>query len=188
MGNAKAHLGRVALAVCMVTSFGALGCSKKSDAGPAAAAGTGGANAGTGAAGKGGTGGSSTGTAGRGGAGGTGSGGTGGAAAMVTCGGTACMVPMGSQLTSCCLPDNTCGLGIMTECQMPSQEGGLDPSCPAHMTATGLNLMGCCKAGNMCGVMSVSGLGCVERTHLAMFAGGPLDAMACGGGGQDAGM
>ena len=48
------------------------------------------------------------------------------------------------------------------------------------MTMTGSNLTGCCKPNNQCGVMSVSGLGCIERTQLAMYADGPLEAITCG--------
>ena len=55
------------------------------------------------------------------------------------------------------------------------------------MTPGGLTLTGCCKPNNQCGVTSQVGFGGVERTHVAMFAGGPLAAMTCGGSDNDAG-
>jgi hypothetical protein len=98
----------------------------------------------------------------------------------VVCGGVTCMTPQGSLIQSCCLPDNTCGGGVMGECQQWDMPGTADPTCPAHRTMSGSNLMGCCKPNNQCGVMSVSGLGCIERPQLAMYAGGPLEAITCG--------
>jgi len=79
----------------------------------------------------------------------------------------------------------------MGECNPWSAPGQLDPTCPDHMTTTA-TLMGCCTPSNQCGVMSGQGLGCVERSQLAMYAGGPLDSFACGtmmpgGGDEDAG-
>jgi len=132
---------------------------------------------------------SSAGTGGSASAGAGGRAGLGGPVPMqpVVCGGVTCAVTS-PRLGACCLADGSCGLGTGTECQAPNQPGDLDPSCPSHEVATaGLVLMGCCKPGNQCGVMSMSGLGCVERTQLATFAGGPLDALVCGGADVDGG-
>jgi hypothetical protein len=116
-----------------------------------------------------------------------------GAAAVqpVVCGGVTC-TSTSPRLGACCLPDGGCGLGTGSECQAAEQPGSPDPGCPSHeVTSAGLVLIGCCKPDDQCGVMSMSGLGCVERTQLATFAGGPLDALACGadldGGVDDAG-
>jgi hypothetical protein len=145
--------------------------------GAKAGGGSGGGNASNGSGG-------ATGSGGR--NGGNGTGGMGGFTMMpVMCGDTTCTAPIGARLPSCCLPDMTCGGGFMGECQPWQQSGTLDASCPSHMTQSGSMLGGCCKPGNQCGVMSQAGLGCVERTKLAMFAGGPLDAIACGGDGDN---
>lgn len=111
--------------------------------------------------------------------------------APVMCGGATCMAPAGSRLMPCCLPSGGCGLGAGGECQEANQPGDVDARCPSHEVAmAGLTLEGCCKPDNVCGVMSVSGLGCVDRTKLGTFAGGPLDARTCSEGGDatDAGV
>jgi hypothetical protein len=139
-----------------------------------------------GGAGKAGKGGGGTGGNDADGGGGTGGGGLFGDAgipnAPVTCGGTMCSVPARSLLQACCVED-ACGLGLLGTCQLPDMPGELDSTCPDHTSGTSL-LKGCCKPDNQCGVMSVSGLGCIERTKLASYAGGPLDAMECGGEGD----
>jgi hypothetical protein len=180
----------VVAAFCAVIGLSGFGCgddkSKTDLGGPgtilAAASGSGGA-AGTA---QGGVGGATAGVAaaGAGGAGGVGRAGSGGSVAAeppppVVCGGETCTLTS-MRLQACCLPEGGCGLGTGGECQMPDQPGSPDPTCPAHeVTSVMLTLEGCCRPDNQCGVMSASGLGCVERTQLATFAGGPLEAQSC---------
>ena len=128
-----------------------------------------------------GSGGSTT-TAGSGGRGGNGGGGGFMRPMMmpVSCNGTPCMRPGMSLLQPCCVSGTMeCGGGLMGECQVWGAPGTADPTCPSHMTMTSM-LPGCCKPNNQCGVMSGQGLGCIERTALAMYAGGPLEAITCG--------
>jgi hypothetical protein len=99
---------------------------------------------------------------------------------------------MGAGAPSCCLPDHTCGGGFLGECLPWNQPGMPDNNaCPRYTTPGGLLLNACCKPNNMCGVISQVGFGCIERTHLPMFAGGPLNAIVCGAdtdaGQEDAG-
>lgn len=169
----------------LATALG--GCAKKdgdesrTSSGPGSSAGQGGAVAA-------GSGGASAGAGGAAGSAGSAGGGFGPSAGSfgfpppgpVNCGAKTCTTPSGSALTPCCLPGDQCGLGLMGICQQPSMPGALDKACPAHEIAmAGRVLEGCCKPNGHCGVMSVSGLGCVERTQLAAYAGGPLDDKAC---------
>jgi hypothetical protein len=181
---------RSALALGLVVSLGLAGCGGDDDDNDKPAAGSGGVSGG--ASGSSGSGGSSTsGSGGR-----SGSGGGGFMFPMmmpVSCNGTPCMRPGMSLLQPCCVTGTMeCGGGLMGECQVWNAPGTADPTCPAHMTMTSM-LPGCCKANNQCGVMSGQGLGCIERPQLAMYAGGPLDAITCGTmmptmPGDDAGM
>lgn len=172
---------RLALAWGVIMGLVLSGCGADDDDGGGKSQAGSGAKAGT-------TGSSGNGITGSSGTGGmSGSGGSGGSRGFmppmrmpVVCGGVTCMTPAGSRIQSCCLPDNTCGGGLMGECQPWDMPGTADPTCPSHMTMTGSNLTGCCKPDNQCGVMSVSGLGCIERTQLAMYADGPLEAITCG--------
>ncbi|MBN1656379.1 MAG: VOC family protein [Deltaproteobacteria bacterium] len=110
-----------------------------------------------------------------------GSGGTSGDALPVICNGEECTTPPGSRLNACCVAaDQSCGLGMGDECQTPNMPGTDDERCPSHTFQTlGITLVGCCKPDNKCGVRFTSGLGCVERTEVAGYVGGPLDELAC---------
>jgi hypothetical protein len=170
----RRHTRILSVALLMLASAGAFGCGDDDDT-------EGDDDGGAGSSGKSG---GSSGTGGTdGGTSGTGSGGsmagTGGMRAPVVCGGMMCSVPGGSRLQACCVEDE-CGLGLQTVCQLPDMPGELDTTCPDHVTQAMQTLKGCCKPNNQCGVMSVSGLGCVERTELASYAGGPLDELECG--------
>ncbi len=155
--------------------------------GTAGSGGAGGADGG-GSGGSGGAGGMDGGTedgGGSGGLGGEGGGGSSGAdAGPLMCGGEVCEAPEGSQLAACCTTEDECGgnLGWATgPCQPWDMPGELDETCPSHTFIGGaIDLLGCCKPNGNCGVMSSAGLGCIERTELARYAGGPLDEIACG--------
>ncbi len=159
------------------------------DTGGAGASGGGGDTAGAGGTdmdasqvgdGASGTGGGGTGGAGSGGAGSGGSG-------EVLCGDDdeVCTVPAGSTLEPCCTDDGACGGSLMGECTELEQPGDPDIACPLH--AATVVLLGCCRPDGKCGLMSTLGFGCVERTQLATYAGGPLDEVECGPDGMDAG-
>jgi len=181
---ARRHARWIVLTVLALSSAGASGCGDD-DTGDDDAGAVDGGDSGKGGGGTGDTdGGGGIGSGGIGvGSGGTGSGGM---RAPVVCGGTMCTVPGGSTLQACCI-DDECGLGIQGECQEPGQPGDPDSTCPSHETPSGSTLPGCCKSDNMCGVMSQAGLGCVERTELAEYAGGPLDELECGTTSEDGG-
>ncbi len=188
-----------AVALCMALCMGVVSCGDDdSDGSPGGTGGTwatGGTGGSADAGGSGGSGGASGSSAGMGGTGasvdasrGDAAGGTTGFtfpdAGPVMCGGQQCTAPEGSPLSACCTAADVCGGGLAGTCQEWDMPGTLDPSCPDHaMAMGGTTLSGCCKPNGNCGVMSSAGLGCVERTELAGYAGGPLDQMACGGGG-----
>lgn len=97
------------------------------------------------------------------------------------CGGKECTTPAGSSLNACCVEeDQSCGLGYGGECLPMNMPGTEDERCPAYtFQALGAELKGCCKPDNKCGVMFTSGLGCVERTEVPGYLGGPLDSLDC---------
>ncbi|MBN1653435.1 MAG: VOC family protein [Deltaproteobacteria bacterium] len=99
----------------------------------------------------------------------------------VICDGKECTTPPGSMLKACCVKaDQSCGLGYGDECQTPNMPGDDDERCPSYtFQALGVTLVGCCKPDNKCGVRFTSGLGCVERTEVAEYIGGPLNELAC---------
>jgi len=110
----------------------------------------------------------------------TGASGRGQTESAALCNGKTCAAPSGSMLQPCCLPNGECGGGYQQTCQPWQMEGDVDTRCPDHNIAElGATLKGCCKKNGNCGVMSSSGLGCIERTDLAAYAGGPLNALKC---------
>jgi hypothetical protein len=148
------------------------------------------------ATGGGGSGGTEAGQAGAGTQAGTGGGGSGAAGRSqddagqpVICGGKQCTLPSESPLEPCCVKDNICGAKYQNECQEVNQEGVLDSRCPSHtiQSFNNMALPGCCKPNGKCGVYSSFGFGCVERTQLASFSGGPLPARDCNAKDEDAG-
>jgi hypothetical protein len=179
----KTHLlhraaNSVVITLCGALYLGTAGCGDDDDTGTG---GGGSANTGTGQGG--------AGT--QAGAGGTVSGGAG--RPSVTCGDKQCtVIPEGEPfIDPCCLKDNTCGAAYKndSECQAKNQEGSIDPRCPSHTVPSynNMKMPGCCKSNGKCGVSSTIGFGCVERTQLAAYAGGPLPARDCDATDEDAG-
>lgn len=191
----KTKMGRAALVVGLLGMV-AWGCGGDDDDDDDGSGGSAGSTAGMSGAGAGGMAGGTAGTrAGTGGA----AAGTGGSMATVTCNGVVCPRVMLSTMMApaCCDMDNggVCGAAYDAmnpmACEATKQEGMPDPTCPSAMSVLQTPLMGCCKMGNKCGVMSASLMGCVERTDyptqfLAMGTG-PLQAVNCGGSIMDGG-
>lgn len=104
----------------------------------------------------------------------------------IICGDNECTAPAGSSLEACCLEEGEgCGLGYGGECLPLNMPGSVDERCPDHtFQAVGVELKGCCAPDNKCGLMFPSGPGCIERTQVPGFVGGPLEALDC----EDAGL
>jgi hypothetical protein len=131
-------------------------------------------------------------------------------AQAIVCGGMMCTAPSGGMipLTSCCLPDMTCGanldlsgLGGLGGIGPPTtggdggggagcldtSPGTMDPSCPSQMIM-GFAIPGCCSKAGICAFdLSMAGLGCNQLPSLfSMFGGGAaMDAgppQTCGAG------
>ena len=188
-------MGRAALMVGLVATL-AWGCGgdddDDDDAGSGGSAGSAGSTAGTSgsSAGSGGT---------KAGSGGSSGAGSGGSMATKMCNGMTCPAVLlnGMMAPACCDTDSGGGCGAQynmmdpTQCEGTKQEGMLDPTCPDAMSVLGTPLKGCCKMGNKCGVMSMSLMGCVERTDYPtqfLMMGSPmLNAVNCGGSIMDGG-
>lgn len=61
------------------------------------------------------------------------------------------------------------------------QPGMSDDRCPSRTAWEGqVELGGCCTPAGQCGLLSPElGLGCIERSELPAYLGGPLSARAC---------
>jgi hypothetical protein len=200
-----------ALGLSLIVGFlcvGAVGCESDDDnggnnsgtGGASGTGGTGGATGGTGGAtgGTGGTGGATGGTGGMGG----GSGGMGGMPAPmpIMCGTNTCNPVMSlSTLAACCMPDMSCGLvtggdAANPVCTQIGQEGEADTNCPSEPNALSQMTPGCCKPSGKCGLLSMTLMGCVERTEYpARFLESQMaltNMIDCtpGAGDDDAGM
>ncbi len=126
-----------------------------------------------------GTGGGTAGAAGS--AGSAGSSGSDGGPQGLICGDDTevCTTPSDSILAPCCTDEGLCGGGNPDDCNEWDAPGVLDTDCPSHFWLL-WELRGCCKPEGTCGVMSTLGLGCIDRTKVAAYAGGPLNAIDCG--------
>lgn len=180
-------MGRVALMLGLLATL-AWGCGgdddDDDDAGSGGSAGSAGSTAGSSgsSAGSGGT---------KAGSGGSSGAGSGGSMATVMCNGVVCPAVMisTSMAPPCCDMDSGGGCGAAynamdpTQCEATKQEGVADTRCPAATSRLGTPLMGCCKMGNKCGVMSASLMGCVERTDYPLdfleMGSAALQAVAC---------
>jgi hypothetical protein len=167
------------VACTALVAFGACGDDSGSDAG---------VGAGAGGAGAGGVGGAAGAKAG-----------TGGAGGALSCGGTMCpavntiLKSINQNVKQCCTATTMkCGQTNVTGmCFENASVGKPDTSCPAITVSFTLNGMmmtipqaGCCvTATNKCGGdFGMVGWGCIAREALQSDMGGPLAAMACGGG------
>jgi hypothetical protein len=179
------------MACASLSVFAACGDDSGSDAGLGGAGGAGGTSGASGAAG-------AAGAAGK-------AGGGAGAAGAVSCGGKTCTVNATLKLINaaaqaCCTTDTKCGqYNTSMKCLPVDAPGPTDPTCPTiTVTAVvaGTSMMvpqvGCCTPAGQCGnAFTAVGWGCVVRTDIDMTMGGPLTALACGGGdggGPDAGL
>lgn len=192
---------------CVVLLFAGAACGGDDSEGGDTNAGSGGAGGEGGQGGTAGSAGDDAGvTGGMGGAGGAGAGGTGGTSGTgagaggtgtgpltVMCGSETCSVNSLAEsfgIAPCCTPDNTCG-GLGGMCLPLGQQGAPDESCPSVASAGGFTLSGCCRPDGQCGAdYGAVGWGCVKRTDISgyMSTESPLEAVACGGGDEDAGM
>ena len=111
----------------------------------------------------------------------------------VICGDNECtVIPEGRPfIKPCCLEDMTCGASYLEddECQVIYQVGDSDERCPGHAAPqyNNMTMRGCCKPDGKCGISSSFGFGCVERTQLTAYLGGPLPALDCDATDGDAG-
>jgi hypothetical protein len=91
----------------------------------------------------------------------------------------ACQSPSGS-IFVCCLPDGSCGAGVNSECRELDQAGEPDARCPSQAAPGGAGeFAGCCRPDDRCGVDVGMGLGCIERSDLPSYLGGPLGPRRC---------
>jgi hypothetical protein len=198
----RMNLSKIACAWLLVGLLGAgtMACGDDDDDGNDA--GTGGGGAGGSAGAKAGTGGSAGAKAGTGGASGAGAGGSAGSNATKMCGSNTCSGIMTalSFLPPCCdaAMGNACGVETdeAGTCTAIKQEGDEDSRCPSAQSVLGMEVKGCCKMGNKCGLMSGTLMGCVERSvyptgflmMVNMMPPPKLTAQACDAAGMDAGM
>jgi hypothetical protein len=110
------------------------------------------------------------------------------------CGGEICN-PWSSRLMPCCMPDDSCGLGIPNAvgggffwCDQVQPIGEPSPACPSANFGPALDFEGCCRPDRLCGLLDWVGLGCIERTRWEApppetavdGGGGRLEAISCG--------
>lgn len=128
--------------------------------------------------------------------GGSSSAGKGGSAAAVTCGGETCKVNgtlamLNPAAKACCTKDDDkCGqVNSAGDCLLNDAPGTPDSKCPdveVSIGGTKYPQAGCCTPKGQCGgnFMAV-GFGCVARENLQADMGGPLEAISCGGAGDN---
>jgi hypothetical protein len=70
---------------------------------------------------------------------------------------------------------------VNSECRELQQAGQRDPACPSQRAPGGADeFAGCCRPDDRCGVDVGMGLGCIERSDLPSYLGGPLMPQRCG--------
>ena len=102
----------------------------------------------------------------------TGGQGVGGSIQDVPCGGTICK-PLADQSVesrACCTVVNLCGyrLPISGSCLSIKEPGTINPVCPDFALGGKVSFPGCCSPTGFGALVTIGGIGCVDRTELGL--------------------